>query len=82
MPLCAYVPGCRRTSLLRNGHMMPDGEEEEVRRLLDRYINGAEPLRLPLRGPLENDENRSESGFAEYRHGDSNPGFRRERAAS
>ena len=30
----------------------------------------------------ETQRTRSHSGFPQYRHGDSNPGFRRERAAS
>ena len=33
-------------------------------------------------GCLQNEQTRSESGIAKYRHGDLNRGFRRERAAS
>ena len=63
----------------RYGHLMP-GSESEAANLLNAYLaQSAAPL---LRGPPESEETRSQSGFPEYRHGDSNPGFRRERAAS
>ena len=67
----------------RYGHLMP-GSESEAAGLLDAYLaqSGAPLLRGLLRGPPENEETPSESGLPEYRHGDSNPGFRRERAAS
>ena len=63
----------------RYGKVIP-GAAHEAGKKLDAYLDRTIPQTIP-REP-EDDETRSESGFDEYRHGDSNPGFRRERAAS
>ena len=67
----------------RYGHLMPGSESEAAQRL-DAYLaRTADPLSRGLsRGAPKTDETRSTSGLRRYRHGDSNPGFRRERAAS
>ncbi len=52
----------------RYGRLMP-GSESEAAGLLDAYLaRSAAPL---LREPSESEETRSQSGFPEYRHGDS-----------
>ena len=68
----------------RYGHLVPGGERQAVERL-DTY------LRPPTTGPTvahtvardpRNDETPENTGVLKYRYRDSNPGFRRERAAS
>ncbi len=68
----------------RYGHLMP-GSEAQVGGQLNDYLGAAAVTNLPTDLPMpapQNDETRSQSGLREYRHGGSNPGFRRERAAS
>jgi integrase len=67
----------------RYGHLMP-GNESEAAELLDGYLaRAATECRADGRTVKnEGPDSASESGSGKYRHGDSNPGFRRERAAS
>ena len=61
------------------------GRKAHARRDFRTLPNGVPPESLPQALPhetLRRKEPRFESGFSQYRHGDSNPGFRRERAAS
>jgi integrase len=65
------------------GHLMP-GSESEAAGLLDAYLaRSTDDCRADCRaeGP-ETTKPALGAGFEQYRHGDSNPGFRRERAAS
>ena len=63
----------------RYGKVVP-GAAREAAAKLDAYLDRTIPPTIPQ--PSQNDETRSQSGLHKYRHGDSNPGFRRERAAS
>ena len=68
----------------RYGHLVPGGEEQ-ARQRLDVYLNP--PKSIPTvaqsvaHAPI-NDETPVNTGVLKYRYRDSNPGFRRERAAS
>jgi len=67
----------------RYGHLMP-GNEAEAAGILDAYLARAAtdcPADCPA-DPSEAPNPAWEWGIEQYRHGDSNPGFRRERAAS
>ncbi len=70
-----------RTTYNRYGHLMPGGEREAAAKL-DAFLEGAGPSHKPSRARSRKRKTRSQSGSEQYRHGDSNPGFRRERAAS
>jgi hypothetical protein len=62
----------------RYGHLLPGGEEEAASRL-DVFLQVPKPT---VAHPLGNAETPVNTGVSEYRYRDSNPGFRRERAAS
>jgi integrase len=68
----------------RYGHLVPGGEEQ-ARERLDAYLNP--PNAIPtvahtVAHEPKNDETPENTGVLKYRYRDSNPGFRRERAAS
>ena len=68
----------------RYGHLVPGGEEQ-ARERLDAYLNA--PTAIPTAAQTvahdrQNEKTPDESGVLKYRYRDSNPGFRRERAAS
>jgi hypothetical protein len=62
----------------RSGHLLPGGEEEAASRL-HAFQHVPKPT---VAHPLQNAESPVNAGDSEYRYRDSNPGFRRERAAS
>jgi hypothetical protein len=64
----------------RYGHLVPGGEEQ-ARERLDAYLNPPTPIPTVAHAP-QNDETPDNTGVLKYRYRDSNPGFRRERAAS
>jgi integrase len=68
----------------RYGHLVPGGEQAAAERL-DAYLNpptkGLTVARTVAHRP-ENEKTPENSGVLKYRYRDSNPGFRRERAAS
>jgi hypothetical protein len=73
-----------RTTYNRYGHLMPGGEVEDAARV-DAFLDDATGTGFSKsfsKSDPETAKAPSSSGLSEYRHGDSNPGFRRERAAS
>jgi Phage integrase family len=64
----------------RYGHLVPGGEEQ-ARERLDAYLTPPQRTSTVAHEP-KNDETPENSGVLKYRYRDSNPGFRRERAAS
>ncbi len=68
----------------RYGHLVPGGEEQ-ARERLDAYLNPPKPtptVAQTVAQDPQNDETPVATGVLKYRYRDSNPGFRRERAAS
>jgi integrase len=68
----------------RYGHLVPGGEEQ-ARERLDAYLNPPKPtptVAHTVAHDPQNDETPVDTGVLKYRYRDSNPGFRRERAAS
>ncbi len=68
----------------RYGHLVPGGEEQ-ARERLDAYLTPPTPITTVAQTVAhapENAETPENSGVLKYRYRDSNPGFRRERAAS
>jgi integrase len=68
----------------RYGHLVPGGEEQ-ARERLDAYLNPPKPtptVAHTVAHDPNNDETPVNTGVLKYRYRDSNPGFRRERAAS
>jgi hypothetical protein len=66
----------------RYGHLLPGGEAEAASRL-DAFLQPPEPtVARTVAHRLGNAETPVDTGVSEYRYRDSNPGFRRERAAS
>ena len=68
----------------RYGHLVPGGEET-ARERLDAFLTPTQPtptVAHPVAHDPQNDEIPKNTGFLKYRYRDSNPGFRRERAAS
>jgi len=64
----------------RYGHLVPGGEREAANRL-SAYLERPTVAQTVAQS-LGSEENPGIAGPSEYRYGDSNPGFRRERAAS
>ena len=68
----------------RYGHLVPGGEDQ-ARERLDAYLTPPKPIPTVAQTVAhdpENDETPENTGVLKYRYRDSNPGFRRERAAS
>jgi integrase len=68
----------------RYGHLVPGGEEA-ARERLDAYLTPHQltpTVAHTVANDPTNDETPKNSGVLKYRYRDSNPGFRRERAAS
>jgi integrase len=68
----------------RYGHLVPGGEAA-ARERLDAYLNPPAPkptVAHPVAQTHENEKTLRFAGLSEYRYRDSNPGYRRERAAS
>ncbi len=68
----------------RYGHLVPGGEQT-ARERLDAYLtppNLTPTVAQTVAHAPKNDENPVDTGLLKYRYRDSNPGFRRERAAS
>jgi hypothetical protein len=66
------------------GHLVPGGEDQ-ARQRLDAFLTPAQPsptVAHTLAHDPQNDETPENTGVLKYRYRDSNPGFRRERAAS
>ena len=64
----------------RYGHLVPGGEREAAERL-SAYLDTPTVAQTVAHEP-QNDETPATTGVLKYRYRDSNPGFRRERAAS
>jgi hypothetical protein len=64
----------------RYGHLVPGGEGEAADRL-SAYLDRS-TVAQTVAQPLRNAKSPVDTGLPEYRYRDSNPGFRRERAAS
>ena len=64
----------------RYGHLMPGGEDQ-ARERLDAFLTPSHPTPTVAHAS-NNDETPVNTGVLKYRYRDSNPGFRRERAAS
>jgi integrase len=64
----------------RYGHLVPGGEREATDRL-NAYLNPP-TVAQTVAHPLRNAKSPADTGDLKYRYRDSNPGFRRERAAS
>jgi integrase len=64
----------------RYGHLVPGGEREAADRL-SAYLDRS-TVAQTVAQPLRNAKSPVDTGLSEYRYRDSNPGFRRERAAS
>jgi hypothetical protein len=62
------------------GHLVPGGEDTAGERL-DAFLTPTQPTPTVAHSP-QNDETPVNTGVLKYRYRDSNPGFRRERAAS
>ncbi len=76
--------GDARQTWNRYGHLVPGGEEA-ARQRLDAYLTPAPEnptVAQTVAQPSENEKNLRFAGLSEYRYRDSNPGYRRERAAS
>jgi integrase len=69
-----------RTTLNRYGHVIPGSERDAADRLTA-YLAGPTVART-VAHPGDSAESPAVAGLDEYRYRDSNPGFRRERAAS
>ena len=68
----------------RYGHLVPGGEDQ-ARERLDAFLAPAHPtptVAQTVAHDPTNDETPENAGVLKYRYRDSNPGFRRERAAS
>ena len=68
----------------RYGHLVPGGEEQ-ARERLDAYLNPPKPIPTEAQTVAHDPQNAEtpvNTGLLQYRYRDSNPGFRRERAAS
>ena len=68
----------------RYGHLVPGGEDQ-ARQRLDAFLTPAQPTPTVAHTVAQepnNDETPATTGVLQYRYRDSNPGFRRERAAS
>jgi hypothetical protein len=69
-----------RVTLNRYGHVIP-GSEREAADCLSAYLAGPTVAQAVAHPPISGDPP-AVAGLDEYRYRDSNPGFRRERAAS
>jgi len=69
-----------RVTLNRYGHVIP-GSEREAADHLSAYLSGPTVAHTVTHAPISGDQ-RAVTRLNEYRYRDSNPGFRRERAAS
>lgn len=64
----------------RYGHLVPGGEQEAAERL-NAYLSPPTVAHTVAHDP-RNEKTPANTGVLRYRYRDSNPGFRRERAAS